>query len=60
MWGVQQDGGGSYELGVHRLTSQCLGEPILDIVGFGSSVGFDDKYCSRHRNVPICTGSSNP
>ena len=60
MWGVQQEGSGSYELGIHRLTSECLGEPVSDIVGFGSSVGFDDKYCSRHRDVPICTGNSNP
>jgi hypothetical protein len=55
MWGVQQRGGSSYELGLHRLTSQCLGEPVSDIVGFGSSVGFDDEYCSRHRDVPVCS-----
>lgn len=59
VWGVQRDGGGSYELGIHRLTSECLGEPVSDIVGFGSSVGFNDAYCSRHRDAPICTGGSN-
>ncbi len=54
MWGVQQEGGSSYELGLHRLTSECLGEPTSDIVGFGSSTGFDDSYCSNHADAPIC------
>jgi len=59
MWGTQQNGNSSYELGVHRLTSECLGEPVSDIVGFGSSVGFDDQYCSKHLDVPICAANSN-
>ena len=55
MWGIQQTGNSSYELGVHRLTSECLGEPVSDIVGFGSSVGFNDGYCSSHPGAPICS-----
>jgi hypothetical protein len=54
MWGLQDSGDTSSELAIHRLTSQCLGEPVADIVGFGSSSGFDDEYCSTHPKVAIC------
>jgi hypothetical protein len=55
MWGMQQSGGSSYELGIHRLTSQCLGEPVSDIVGSGSSLGFDDEYCAKHHDAAVCS-----
>lgn len=59
MWGIQQSGNSSYELGLHRLTSECLEEPVSDIVGFGSSVGFGDQYCSKHPDAPICAGNEH-
>lgn len=54
MWGTLQSGGSSNAVGVGRLTATCLGDPKPDIVGFGSSVGFDDAYCKKNPKHKIC------
>jgi hypothetical protein len=54
MWGLNEDGSWSREVAVLRLTLTCLGGARPEIVGFGSSVGFDDAYCTKHREFGIC------
>jgi hypothetical protein len=55
MWGTQEDGTTSEVVALQRLTASCLGEEPPEIVGFGSSVGFDDAYCEKHPQQKICT-----
>ncbi|MCU1340458.1 MAG: hypothetical protein JWO19_6039 [Bryobacterales bacterium] len=54
MWGLNEDGSWPREVAVLRLTLTCLGRARPEIVGFGSSVGFDDAYCTKHREFGIC------
>jgi len=54
MWGIQDSGNHSGDIAVARLTMHCLGETVPDIVGFGSSVGFDTHYCDDHSQARIC------
>jgi hypothetical protein len=53
MWGLKEDGSRSREVAVLRLTSSCLGGGRPEIVGFGSSVGFDEAY-TKHQDFGIC------
>src|SRR5690242_9827362 len=48
MWGILDTGNSDPEVAVRRLAESCLGKPTPEIVGFGSSVGFDDSYCRRY------------
>jgi hypothetical protein len=54
MWGIQEDGTSSPEVAVQRLTASCLGQPVPEIVGFGSSIGVDIHYCELHPKQKIC------
>lgn len=56
MWGMQESGGSSKTLAIARLTAFCLGKKPPEIVGFGSSVGFDDAFCATHQSATICQG----
>jgi hypothetical protein len=60
MWGVEEKGGSSRDLAVSRLISYCLGDQPPEIVGFGSSVGFDDDYCKRHPKAALCRSREKP
>jgi hypothetical protein len=48
MWGILDDGNSDRAVAVRRLADDCLGKPKPEIVGFGSSTGFDRDYC-RHQ-----------
>jgi hypothetical protein len=39
---------------IERLARSCMGQKKPEIVGFGSSVGFDQAYCKQHRSERIC------
>jgi hypothetical protein len=54
MWGLKEEGSWSREVAILRLKTACLGGGRPEIVGFGSSVGFDEDYCARHRDFGIC------
>jgi hypothetical protein len=54
MWGIQENGTSSRAVAIHRLARSCLGQRPPEIVGFGSSVGFDDAYCEKHPNIKLC------
>jgi TPR repeat protein len=54
MWGIQSTGKSSELTAIDRLARFCMGEKKPDIVGFGSSVGFDDQYCLRHKSEQVC------
>jgi hypothetical protein len=54
MWGIQEDGQSSRTVGINRLASYCMGLPKPEIVGFGSSAGFDRDYCKRHKKQDLC------
>lgn len=54
MWGLKEDGSRSREVAMLRLKSFCLGGGRPEIVGFGSSAGFDEAYCTRHGDSGIC------
>jgi hypothetical protein len=54
MWGIREDGTSSREIAILRLTLHCLGDAPPEIVGFGSSAGFDEAYCERHPDVQLC------
>lgn len=56
MWGMQESGESSNKVALARLTGFCMGKPKPEIVGFGSSVGFDDAFCAKHRSAKICQG----
>jgi hypothetical protein len=53
MWGVLDDGNSDRAIAVRRLGDDCLGKPKPDIVGFGSSAGFDRDYCRHHPRQKI-------
>lgn len=54
MWGIQEDGKSSRTVGINRLASFCMGQPKPEIVGFGSSEGFDRDYCIKHPEQDLC------
>jgi hypothetical protein len=54
MWGMQDNGKSSRDVAILRLSLNCLGDPKPEIVGFGSSAGFDQAYCRRHKSAEIC------
>jgi len=54
MWGIRENGTSSREIAILRLTLSCLGDEPPEIVGFGSSVGFDAAYCEKHPDKKIC------
>jgi hypothetical protein len=54
MWGIQEDGTRSRPVAIDRLTMSCMGQESPEIVGFGSSIGFDQDYCGKHRTFKIC------
>jgi len=54
MWGIQDSGISSRAVALHRLARSCLGKRQPRIVGFGSSVGFDDMYCEQHKTAQVC------
>jgi hypothetical protein len=54
MWGILDDGNSDRAVAVRRLADDCLGKPKAEIVGFGSSAGFDRDYCRRHSRQKIC------
>ena len=53
-WGMMDSGESSKDLAAARLTASCLGDPKPEIVGLGSSVGFDRAYCQRHPKAGVC------
>jgi hypothetical protein len=53
-WGQQDNGQSSESIALSRLTSYCQGSPAPDVVRYGSSVSFDEKYCRHHRRPAIC------
>lgn len=54
MWGILDDGNSDRAVAVRRLADDCLGKPKPEIVGIGSSAGFDRDYCRRHPRQKIC------
>jgi hypothetical protein len=54
MWGILDDGNTDRAVAVRRLADDCLGKPKPEIVGFGSSAGFDRDYCRHHPRQKIC------
>jgi Sel1 repeat len=54
MWGIQENGTSSRAIAVDRLARSCLGQRPPEIVGFGSSVGFNDAYCKKYPKFKIC------
>lgn len=54
IWGMTASGDYSKGEALQRLIDSCLGRPIPEIVGWGSSVGFSDSYCDRHAGEQIC------
>jgi hypothetical protein len=55
MWGIKEDGSSSSEVATLRLATFCMGGGRPEIVGFGSSVGFDRDYCARHADAGVCS-----
>src|SRR3984885_7395884 len=43
-WGQQDTGQSSESIALSRLTSYCQGSSAPDVVRYGSSVSFDEKY----------------
>lgn len=54
MWGTTESGDFSKVDAIRTLVGFCLGREAPDIVGWGSSAGFDDAYCEKHANAQIC------
>jgi hypothetical protein len=54
MWGIRGDGTSSRSVAIDRLVGSCMGQNPPEIVGFGSSVGFDREYCEKHPAFKIC------
>jgi hypothetical protein len=53
-WGQQDNGQSSESVALRRLASYCQGAPAPDVVRYGSSISFDEKYCRHHRQAAIC------
>jgi hypothetical protein len=54
MWGTQDSGISSSTVALHRLADSCMGHEPPDIIGFGSSAGFDRAYCKKHASSKLC------
>ena len=54
MWGIQENGNTSRDVGLRQLSLYCLGQSPPEIVGFRSSVEFDEAYCKTHPKFKIC------
>ena len=54
MWGRIKNGKSSLHIAVLRLTLSCLGDDPPSIIFFGSSAGFNDRFCTDKRAEPIC------
>ena len=54
MWGIQEDGRSSPSVALDRLSRNCMGDPKPEIVGFHSSIGFNDSYCRKYPTTKIC------
>lgn len=54
IWGIENSGSTTRGVAIDRLTTYCMGGKLPEIVGFGSSVGFNDAYCEAHRGTTIC------
>ncbi len=54
LWGIMPDGNSSDEVAYARLFNYCLTGERPEIVGFGSSAGFDQLYCENHKDQKIC------
>ncbi len=54
LWGIMPDGKSSDEVAYARLFNYCLTGERPEIVGFGSSAGFDQLYCENHKDQQIC------
>lgn len=54
MWGIQEDGTSSRAVALRRLSDSCVGRSPPEIVGFGSSAGFDATYCGKHPKAKLC------
>jgi hypothetical protein len=54
MWGIKEDESSCRDIAVLRLMTSCMGGGRPEIVGFGSSTGFDQEYCARHRDAGVC------
>ena len=54
MWGIQEDGSNSRAAAIDRLARSCMGQHLPEIVGFGSSAGFNQSYCRKHPTVKVC------
>ncbi|MCH4560968.1 hypothetical protein [Mesorhizobium jarvisii] len=59
MWGTTESGVSSKDKAIQRLIGFCLGRKVPDIVGWGSSVGFDEVYCKKHVRAPICANQKS-
>ena len=55
MWGLREDGSAERAIAERRLADDCVGKPKPDIVGVGSSAGYDRNYRRGHRGQPICS-----
>jgi TonB family protein len=60
IWGMQEDGSVSNDAAIKRLIDVCMGKPMPEIVGFGTSAGFEQDYCSRHPTFGICKKYAAP
>jgi hypothetical protein len=58
MWGLQEDGTHSRTVAIGRLIASCMGQPVPDIVGFGSSAAFNAAYCAKHPTIKFCIASN--
>lgn len=58
MWGILSDGETADEVAYLRLFAYCLTGDTAEIVGFGSSAGFNESYCQKHSDQPICKASA--
>jgi hypothetical protein len=54
MWGLLDSGVSSPAVAKHRLADFCMGLGKPEIVGFGSSFGFERDYCAKYPTVRIC------
>jgi hypothetical protein len=59
IWGLQENGRSSHDVALLRLALSCLGDKQAEIVGFGSSVGFDAAYCAKHSEAAICNANKS-
>ena len=60
MWGIQEDGVASHDLGIHRLVSECMGDGTPDIVYSQSSAGSHEEFCGTHQTIGLCGGKTEP